>query len=153
MISLNSLIKKAINDLPVPDLSEPNLKLTFQVGTGVFITDSVGNEPEQKKPLIILAHVREEDTREKAIESSGTGLYQVYLQGRLANPKVYPANVNMEEIAEAEYIYAPDPAKPRNKITQKGEFRFMANLNDRYPELTQKLGCKISGMFTVRASV
>jgi hypothetical protein len=140
MVSINSLIKSTIRCLPEKPLGEANLTLTFEVGDGTFTENVFGQEVEGTKKVVIQVAAREGDRNELSGSQIGSGFYEVYLEGRLVKPKFLPPSINLEDVAQA---VLKDPA---SKTELKGEFRLTPSVQNRFPELTLKMGQLITGI-------
>jgi len=140
MVSINSLIKSTIRCLPEKPLGEANLTLTFKVDDGTFTVDSIGQGVAGKKEIVIQVAAREANRNETSQVTIGTGLYEIYLEGRLVKPKFLPSSINLEDVAHA---VLKDSA---SKTEIKGDFRLTPTVQNRFPELTLKMGQHITGI-------
>lgn len=139
---LSALIKSTIFSVPQPYMGEPNLTITWEVGTGVFATDSVGNEVEVKRIVVVLASVRESDRYSLETKLPGSGQYQMFVEGRLVEPKLIPPEIGLELIGRAVF---------RDRL--RGEFRMLPAVQHRDPQISDHMGAKIAGVITVSGAV
>lgn len=133
------LLSNAVNTLPETDWLKVNLTLTFQVESGATVFDSAGNEISDFNRVIVQASVRQKERSSVATELPGSDFQNLYLEGRLINPRSLPGDIKNEILAYAEYRDLES-----NSIL-KGQFKLLPVIQNRVSAITRKLGQRISG--------
>jgi hypothetical protein len=136
---IKSLIESTINLIPSPYMGEPNLTLQFDIGSGVFVADSLGNPIEETAITTILASARiAKDAKQQQLDGQ-IGQQDIPMVGRFVSPKLLPITIGLENTAIAEL----KDLKSLQII--RGVFRFLPVAQDRFPAVTAQMGMKFKG--------
>jgi hypothetical protein len=125
-----------------PFRAAANATLTLLTGTGVFTTDSVGNEIEATTATTIKAYlsVDTQDGRELE-ENEGSNQIRIYMSGYTVEPKFLPDSIKHGDTIDCTIT---DLATGKN-IT--GKFVFRTTIQMPWKAVPKALGNKFKGYF------
>lgn len=117
-----------------------NLTLVYSNVTGY---DAV-TDKDITETVTITASVREMRDEQK-MNAIGAGFYDIFLEGRLVDPKQLPQGIGLEDEAQATLVSG-------GRI-QKGKFRLLPFTENRFPEYGEAVGGYIQGLMSVTGAV
>lgn len=124
-----------------PYLAPANAVLTFEsVPTGVWVTDSVGNETEVMGEEIIEASLKPINKQEFSAQIPGVNFGTSYYRGRCVNPRL----VSTMKVGDRPKCTITDAA---TGDTQTGEFVITLLQQNAFRAITTTLGTRFEGYF------
>lgn len=146
-MDIESITASALEHLPEPYFSEPNLTLTFNIGSGEFVIDEeTGNPLQSSSQLIVECSVSEDEKAKMGAIPGGFGTTVLYLKGRCVNPKIMPPGITFESTAQATLT------NPDESIIN-GNWRFTAIPQNRIKSYTETRGTMIKGILSTPTAV
>lgn len=118
-----------------------NVRLTFQKGSGVFVTDEIGNTVEVPEYHRVWCSLKE-DRNQSLIDRDPINREPVaYLSGYTVNPKFLPSWVGMDEEANATVFDLQTGHAFTGKIT------FLSTIQKQFRQVTKALGSYVQVYF------
>lgn len=147
MIDIESITASALEHLPEPYFSEPNLILTFDIGNGDFVIDEeTGNPIQSSSQLVVECSVSEDEKAKMSAIPGNIGTTVLYLKGRCVNPKIMPTEITFEVTGQATLT------NPDGGIIN-GNWRFTAIPQNRIRSYTETRGTMIKGILSTPTAV
>lgn len=142
MFNQLSELAAALAPAPLHSTEQINLIVTFQVSTGEWTVDSVGNEYEQTEPVVIKMAVKPyrlpTDTPMAGLDSRS-----IAVRGRCVEPLALPAAVRTGSRGQGIM---------KDRVTGSDiacEFVVAVMVPGRYPVIEEALGSKIEGVVQI----
>jgi hypothetical protein len=153
MVNINKLIQKTVQVIPSPIIgNRANLILDFEIGTGLFVEDEIGNQIEQKTIYVCNASVTQEANNKEYEMPGQVGTASIVLSGRYVNPKIPPTAIGAESKCSATLYYWDELSQLFVGQT-KGIFTFIPVVQNRFSAFNDRFGAKIKGYFSTIARV
>lgn len=119
-----------------------NATIVFQVGTGKFTTDRLGNPQETMQPVTIKASLKIDDGKRQLIaQTPGSNDSTTYFIGYCINPKFMPQSIKERMTGQATIT---DPA---TGTLLTGSLTITSLFQTRFKQVTKALGSKFEAYF------